>query len=77
MIICEDEMNCIFNCLVTQANIFSSQKKQYQREKIIEHVFLESKVSIVNAFRVRYDYLAVLYAESIALYSLKKGIENL
>jgi len=74
MIICEDEMNCIYNCLMSQSLIFTAQKKQYQREKIVEHVFLEGKVAIINAFRVRYEYLAVLYADSISLYSLKKGI---
>lgn len=70
-------MSDIYNSLLKQTEIFTQQKKQYQKEKIIEQIFLENKVSIINAFRVRYDYLAVLYEDSIALYSLKKGIDNL
>lgn len=54
-------MSDIYNSLLKQTEIFTQQKKQYQKEKIIEQIFLENKVSIINAFRVRYDYLAVLY----------------
>jgi hypothetical protein len=54
--------------------MFSAQKVQYQKEKIIEQTFFQGKVSIINAFRVKYDYLAVLYYDSMALYNLKKGI---
>ena len=47
-------MNSIYSCLVTQAGTFTVQKRQFQKEKVMEHVFLESKASIINAFRVRY-----------------------
>lgn len=72
--LCEDELSSIFECLKSQKQMFSAQKVQYQKEKIIEQTFFQGKVSIINAFRVKYDYLAVLYYDSMALYNLKKGI---